>query len=68
MDARDLYSILSNRSVVKFLRYRSLENICLALEVEPEPEVHDALEGARALRRAFNKMLELGVREDFRPE
>lgn len=59
VDLRDLYSILVNRRQVPFLKYRSLKNICLAVGVEPEPEVHDALEGARALARAHQKVADM---------
>jgi DNA polymerase III epsilon subunit-like protein len=62
VDIRDLYSILVNRKKVPYLKYRSGKNISLAIGVEPEPEVHDALEGARVVRRNYMKLLELGAR------
>lgn len=61
VDIRDLYSILVNRRVMPFIKYRSGKNISLALGVEPEPDVHDALEGARVVRRNHLKTIELGV-------
>jgi DNA polymerase III epsilon subunit-like protein len=62
IDIRDLYSILVNRKVVPFLKYRSGENISKAIGVPPEPAVHDALEGARVVRNNYHKLVELGAR------
>jgi len=62
IDIRDLHSILVNRRVLPYLKYRSGENISLALGVEPEPAIHDALEGARVVRRNYLKLIELGAR------
>lgn len=62
VDIRDLYSILMNRRKVPFLKYRSGENISKAIGVEPEPAVHDALEGARVVRRNYHRLVELGAR------
>jgi len=63
VDIRDLYSILVNRRVVPYLKYRGGANISQALGVEPEPEVHDALEGARVVRRHYLKLIELCARK-----
>lgn len=63
-DNRDFYSILENRRVVPLLKGRSGANIAAALGVEPEPEPHNALEGARVAKRNFEAMLALGVREE----
>lgn len=65
-DVRDFYSILVNHKVVPFARKRSGKNISLALGVEPEPDVHDALEGARVVRRNFQKCLELMEQHNIR--
>lgn len=66
LDNRDLYSILVSRKAMPFLPVarggRSGKNISLALGVEPEPDIHTAIEGARVVRRNYMKMLELGVR------
>ncbi len=58
-DVRDLYSILVNRKVMPYLKNRSGKNISMALGVEPEPDVHDCLEGARVVRRNYLKIVEL---------
>jgi len=63
IDIRDLYSILVNRRAVPYLKNRNGENISLALGVEPEPAIHDALEGARVVRRNYLKLIELGARK-----
>lgn len=62
INTQDLYSILVNRRMVPYIGRPALKKICLAVDVEPEPEVHNALEGARAVRRAYKKMLEMGAR------
>jgi DNA polymerase III epsilon subunit-like protein len=62
IDIRDLYSILVNRKKVRFLKYRSGKNISEAIGVEPEPDVHLAIEGARVVRRNYQKLVELGAR------
>lgn len=66
VDIRQLYSVLVSRKVMPYLPKekggRSGKNISLALGVEPEPDVHTALEGARVVRRNYLRMLELGVR------
>lgn len=62
-DLRDYYSILVNRRVVPATGGRHLREISFALGVDPEPEPHNALEGARNIQRCYEKMLELGVME-----
>lgn len=62
IDIRDLYSILVNRRVMPYLKYRSGKNISQALGVEPEPDVHTAIEGARVVHRNYLKLIELGAR------
>jgi DNA polymerase III epsilon subunit-like protein len=63
LDVRDLYSILVNRKLAPRLEYRSGENIAKALGVPPEPAVHNALEGAKVVRRNYQKILEFGIRK-----
>ena len=55
-DLRDFYSMFVAHRFVPFLGYRSLKNICLALGVEPENEVHKALGGVMAMHRAFVRL------------
>jgi DNA polymerase III epsilon subunit-like protein len=62
-DVRDLYSILANRGKLPILKYRSGENIANALGVEPEPAIHNALEGAKVVRRNYAALVALGVRQ-----
>jgi DNA polymerase III epsilon subunit-like protein len=66
IDNRDLYSILVSRKVMPFLPQnmggRKSENLSQALGVTPEPWPHTALEGARAVQRNYQKMIDLGVR------
>jgi len=62
VNIQDLYSILANRKEVPVLKSRSAERIAKAIDVEPEPEIHDALEGARLVHRLYNKLVELGAR------
>lgn len=64
VDNRDLYSILVNRRTMPYLKYRSGKNISLALGVPPEPDVHDALEGARVVRRNYEAMMALGLKAE----
>lgn len=65
IDIRDLYSILTNRKAVPWLKNRNGHAISNALGVEEEPKPHIAIEGARVVKRNFDKMVELGVFEPF---
>jgi len=63
VDNRDLYGILESRRVMPYLAReqggRTSERISAALGLEPEPFPHNALEGARAAQRNFNRLYEL---------
>jgi len=63
VDNRDLYGILESRRVMPYLAReqggRTSERISAALGLEPEPLPHNALEGARAVQRNFNRLCEL---------
>lgn len=61
LDIRDLYAIVANRKKVPILRRLDGRSISLALGVEPEPKVHDALEGARVVHRNYNAIVALGL-------
>jgi DNA polymerase III epsilon subunit-like protein len=61
LDIRDLYSILVSRRVMKYLKRRTGENISIELGVEPEPKIHNALEGARVVKRNYDRLVELGA-------
>lgn len=60
-DIRKLYSILASRSVVPYLKNRNGHAISEALGVEQEPKPHQAIEGARVVKRNYDKIVELGV-------
>lgn len=59
VNVMELYSAASRRKLVPFLKSRSGKNISLALGVEPEPDVHDALEGAKVVQRNYNALVKL---------
>jgi DNA polymerase III epsilon subunit-like protein len=63
-DNRDYYGILVNQKKVPYIKKRNSEAISAALGVEPEPWPHDALEGARVVKRNYEAMLALGVRDN----
>lgn len=59
LDAQTLYIIWAGQvkgKIVKPNQRTSLKNICLAIGIEPEPEPHNALQGASATMRAIQKM------------
>lgn len=59
LDAQTMYLIweqaTNNKTMPKTTR-TSLKNICINIGIEPEPEPHDALQGANAVMRAIQKM------------
>lgn len=55
-DNRDIYSLLNRYRLIGNIEKRSSEKISEVLGLEPEPFPHDALEGARAVRRSYVKM------------
>jgi len=61
IDIRDLYGILANRQKVPILKYQSGHNISKALGVQEEDVVHNALEGARVVKRNYDAMVALGL-------
>lgn len=64
-DIRQLYSILASRKVVPFLKKRSGHEISKALGVEEEPIPHQAIEGARVVKRNYDKIVSLGLYDKF---
>jgi len=59
LDAQTVYIIWNNvikKRILKPNTRTSLKNICDAIGVPPEPEPHDALQGAQATMRAIKKM------------
>jgi len=63
IDVFDLYSILMNRRVVPFLNRRrgemTAKTVARNLGVQEEPEVHNALEGARLAQRNYERAMSL---------
>lgn len=51
VDNRKVYSILVGKKLAPYLKSRKSEFMSEALQVEPEPWPHNALEGARVVRR-----------------
>lgn len=66
VDVRALYSILATRKAAPFLSYRSGQAISAALGIEPEPDPHNALEGARAAQRNYHTIMQR-IAETERP-
>lgn len=56
VDIRAFYRTLSKQKKVKYLQYASGKNISVALGVEPEDDVHEALEGAKVVARNFHAL------------
>lgn len=59
VDVRSFYRELSKLKKVKYLKYASGKNISEALGVEPEDDVHEALEGARVVSRNFHALTKI---------
>lgn len=61
IDVRSLYDKAVSLRLAPFLQYKGGANISKALGVPPEPDVHDALEGALVVMRNFLALRKLGV-------
>lgn len=59
LDAQTLFIVWKSvikKQILPLNRRTSLKNMCIEVGVEPEPEPHDALQGARAIMRVVKKM------------
>lgn len=59
VDVRDLFSQAVYKGKVKRQLDRKGKTISLAIGVEPEPDVHEAIEGARVVKRNYERLVEL---------
>ena len=66
LDNRALYDTLVPAKLPR-LKKRSGRWISIALRVDPEPDVHTAIEGARVVKRNHDKLVQLGAKQNPRP-
>lgn len=60
VDVRDIYTTAINKGkLFPTAQFRHGKTISLELGVEPEPEPHNALEGAKVIRRNFEALVKL---------
>lgn len=64
-DIREMYSQRESKGLVPTLPKRSGALIAEALHVNPEPEPHNALEGARVVYRNFYALISLGEKKEW---
>lgn len=67
IDIKDMWSSMVNRGKldrIKDKKGRSAANIAKALGVEGEPDIHNALEGAKLAQRNFHALVEAGFYDE----